>query len=883
MRRSLVIMAAVLLLLHMVSAVWALKLERPANHLDIKQRDENAFTNGKASVGLGVSVDQYVENWQDYGGADFINMNVSMTSNSRMGITYDYCWQGLWWIPENELWYNNTVNIFGDDAVAQVNIPQDEGIFKIRFYGGCGSAEYDKVYVSTNGFISFHDSTQPSPIPSNIPSSAGPNAIVAAVWTDLEIDSNAQIITGLWPMASQWYFVVIWKNVKAGGERLTFEIILKRAPGPAQFYDQSQIWISYGNVGSIDTDFAVGIEDQQGGKGTGWLRSGSSLPNFDGRTLNFGRYGSRYFLKQLTINLLDSNSETRLRINRPKQFIRGYNVKFTGTPSPDTMYRFARVLAGTATLLVSAATFGGGWIAASGLLVGTVLVGLDWVDFLAYNQYDSVDVYDLKDQFGDSPIPAGAYIIVPTLDYRVDATLGIVVHWVLDTPNDVSHSLTITANLEYYEYTTGGQMIDKPPITTSVNLEIGPDDNDNFATADPIDTGVVYPNLYIGSNDGIDYYKFHADAQFVIDVWAEAPSSDPHPNFYVDLYDPGENGKAGSGGYGRSHCFTFTADSTGDWFVKVRRHDNFGFYLLKVWVHAPGCGGCPYVSVWNGTQYAIDNNLLAESEHSNGIDVVDYYRLEQASVPRFESRSFSLHSLMISEFENEHSYLDQVRFLAVDHSSDVNIAVSLHGDILTYTNPYASISAIDDKGDNVAHLVNSIDGDCYEGCNGSYVTLDFGDLDISQGAKLVIRADYPKVVAESIHIQIQDIDGTWKTVETIIPRVNWATEIIDMSEYLSHTKDNLEVRLYLTANHKIDYAGLDTSPQATVHVKRGSLVLAKRSANGCVTSLLRHSDSKYAELLPGQNIKLFFALRKQTAQFRTYIVVAEGHYETITT
>jgi len=54
------------------------------------------------------------------------------------------------------------------------------------------------------------------------------------------------------------------------------------------------------------------------------------------------------------------------------------------------------------------------------------------------------------------------------------------------------------------------------------------------------------------------------------------------------------------------------------------------------------------------------------------------------------------YSLLLSEFENEHDFFDQVQFLAVDPSSNVNVAVSPYGEILTYTNPFTPKSAIDD-------------------------------------------------------------------------------------------------------------------------------------------------------------------------------------------
>jgi hypothetical protein len=289
-----------------------------------------------------------------------------------------------------------------------------------------------------------------------------------------------------------------------------------------------------------------------------------------------------------------------------------------------------------------------------------------------------------------------------------------------------------------------------------------------------------------------------------------------------------------------------------------------------------GGSGCPFVSTWNGTEYVLDNNLLIASEASNGLDVLDYYKLEQQLV----RNSDEMHYLLLSEFENEHDFFDHVQLLAVDHSSDVEVAVSPYGEILTYTDPLPPVSAIDDNAKNVKHVLGAIDGDYYEGYIGSYITLNFGDEpDVSEGAKLVMRADEPpEKGAWSINIQIQAEDSNWNTVATVIPRVYWATEIIDLSEHLPDVNGNLKVRLCFTASHKLDFVGLDTSQQTTLDVHEAQLVSATHSTEGNVATELLTSDEISAELLPGQEIELAFTLHPQTMATRNYIIVAEGHY-----
>ena len=299
-----------------------------------------------------------------------------------------------------------------------------------------------------------------------------------------------------------------------------------------------------------------------------------------------------------------------------------------------------------------------------------------------------------------------------------------------------------------------------------------------------------------------------------------------------------------------------------------------------------GGGGCPFVYTWSGTEYVVDNNILGDSEASGGVDVEDYYRLEQPL-----ARRDGKYSLLIREFEQEHSYLDQVRLLAVDHESDVHVAVTRSGEILTYKNPVTPISAVDNNGTSRLDEVSLMDGDVsdpatyFYGEPGDYVILDFGKLDISNGAKLVFRANIEKKPAdpgECIHVQILDAEKGWVDIEVLRTRENWSTQIVDLSGYLPDANGELKVRLYSTALHWIDYVGLDTTKQDDFNVRYANLVSATHSEQGSVKTELSENDGIYAELVPNQQIELVFTLPENTNDTRTYIIYIKGHYYTIT-
>lgn len=294
----------------------------------------------------------------------------------------------------------------------------------------------------------------------------------------------------------------------------------------------------------------------------------------------------------------------------------------------------------------------------------------------------------------------------------------------------------------------------------------------------------------------------------------------------------------------------------------------------------PGGGGqCPYVFAWDGKSYVLDNNLLPTSETSNGCDVEDYYKLEQRLVPNNGKLS-----LRISEFETEHSYLDQVRLLAVDHNSGVKIAVDPNGQILTYKNPAAPISATDNYGKSRLNEIRYMDGDVsnpatfFYGNASDHLVLNFDQVN-SDNAKLILRDDM-KSDEVCIDIQVLNRAGQWQTVTTVTPRSYWAVEGVDLSRYVVRNRD-FKVRLLWTSPHRLDFAGLDTTRQANYQVTYATLVSATHSTQGNVTSLLAANDNTYAKLIPGQQIQIDFALPDNQRQARTYILYTEGHYITI--
>ena len=297
-----------------------------------------------------------------------------------------------------------------------------------------------------------------------------------------------------------------------------------------------------------------------------------------------------------------------------------------------------------------------------------------------------------------------------------------------------------------------------------------------------------------------------------------------------------------------------------------------------------GGGGCPFVSSWDGTRYVVDNNILPASETNGQADVEDYYKLEQSLVPRFKTDLWSVYSLRIQEFENEHDYIDQLKLVAVDHSQGTSVAVTPEGEILTYMNPAVPISCVDNNGINRLSEINDLDGNVsepatyFQGYEGDYLIIDFGHVTASN-AKLVLRDDQ-KCADLCIEVQTPNGYGNWQTVEVLCPRDFWAMDIVNLTAFIPQS-GNLTVRLLWTAPHRLDYVGLDVTAQADFETHTAFMLQARYDEGGDARRQLAKNDGIYAELIPNKYIELEFALPTDSREMRTFIFFAEGHYRTM--
>jgi hypothetical protein len=636
-----------LLLIPLIPRVFALEYERPDDYVSIGDRVDTSYTDGQASIGLGVHIDSYYENDPSFNEYDVLSLRISATANTRVGITYE--------IGDvySFFWYDVSTNNYylEDGQSVEVILP-----FTLRFYGAWGSGEYTGIWhdiiVSGDGWIhlvnpseSIGNYYQYGHYSESIPSPVKPNSFIAPFWRDLK---SGWIRTGevLGP-GNLHCFVITWENFEdENGNLQTFQVIIGR-PYSASPHYQNVIWFSYKTI-TTDIPTTVGIEDQGGGKGASY--NYKNLHN--GMTLVVAQTSQCAFISRLTIKLEKSDPYAIVDIDQDPEWMRGYNVKLLNQQT-DTEHKFAKALAGTAALLLTALAPEGSLIWAAGVMISRTLFVLSWVDALAslYAPADISSIQDLQDE---------NWVKVYADGMPVDAGLGILVRWFFKDGNSRNHSIKITAQLEYFTYNYYFEQY-YHQISTDLELKMNIDDNNSFDAAKEVLPG-IHKGFYLGRNDTEDYFKVNVQFDQILEIYMYPPSD---ADFDLYLYDPSGQLKVESKTRrnGAVELVSVRAGTSGYWYFKVTRYSERGFYNFTVNAYYPKGHGCPTLFVWNGSHFVKEETLNIHSEPN--VDVTVNYTLK--TLPAVEHSMYILKLAEIAEGYNfSHSFIDYVKLYVVD-------------------------------------------------------------------------------------------------------------------------------------------------------------------------------------------------------------------------
>ena len=287
---------------------------------------------------------------------------------------------------------------------------------------------------------------------------------------------------------------------------------------------------------------------------------------------------------------------------------------------------------------------------------------------------------------------------------------------------------------------------------------------------------------------------------------------------------------------------------------------------------------CPYLYVWNGSDYIFDNDIIPFKKPCTP-EGTDYYRIQKPLQPDGD-----FYKVRVSEEMRENSYLDFIRLMAIDHPADVDVYPDTEGNLFTVKNPLPPVSCVDNYGNDCLELITGKEGYAggkyYTGSAGSYLVVDFGDLSGASIIKLVTTTDYSPAVLVQTAIQTENTAGEWETRISFSSHEFWATNVFDITGLLPDANGEYKLRFYFTETHSIDYIAVDTSEEVATTVNILPPVYAE--LDGDVLPLVAESDDDYVFMTTGDELHLKFPYEPISNEgdfTRDFICISEGYYE----
>lgn len=132
--------------------------------------------------------------------------------------------------------------------------------------------------------------------------------------------------------------------------------------------------------------------------------------------------------------------------------------------------------------------------------------------------------------------------------------------------------------------------------------------------------------------------------------------------------------------------------------------------------------GCPFLYIYNGQEYDIENNLLAalRTAYSSTGNFDDYQRITLPLAP-----TDGVYSMKIMELADDITCYDQISMTYIDHEEGEEIMIDSAGDAYVVTGRNYPDRAVDHLGNDITQTIRDRDGNrcCYSG--DGYIDLEF--------------------------------------------------------------------------------------------------------------------------------------------------------------
>jgi hypothetical protein len=305
---------------------------------------------------------------------------------------------------------------------------------------------------------------------------------------------------------------------------------------------------------------------------------------------------------------------------------------------------------------------------------------------------------------------------------------------------------------------------------------------------------------------------------------------------------------------------------------------------------------CPYLFVWDGSDFVEDNTILTASEDApQGKVVTDFYKIQKPLVAK-EGK----YHLQIKELEQEKSFIDHVELITIDHPESFRIGVTPDGKIFEMEESISPISAVDNKGVDQLDKVREADGNVYRCQEAGSLTLTYS-LPQRHSAVIVVGGmasvlkqspfcdTYPYALRSSpkdnktlkgIRVEVQNEYGSWVEL-AVAPARKTLTENFWMLDSPNlDLGEQFKVRLSWNHEYSADELKYFFVSKSQPKITSVSLVSANHSTKGSVEGLLKDSDNQYVTLTPGETIDLSFSAEEPLSDgmTRDFVLKTVGYY-----
>jgi hypothetical protein len=309
-------------------------------------------------------------------------------------------------------------------------------------------------------------------------------------------------------------------------------------------------------------------------------------------------------------------------------------------------------------------------------------------------------------------------------------------------------------------------------------------------------------------------------------------------------------------------------------------------FALEAWEDASTWASCPWVAPWDGNDYVADNDIYSVARGVGG-EYTDYYRLMRPLVQRTGS-----YPVKIFEHDSEVSFTDRATLLEVDHDPGVAVAPDERGNLHGYRPGGLVLPATARAGDgrDVQALLTFEDGQGYQAYSGDTVELNFGVVDVTRGALLVVGAKgflpgdgpaRPMVGPPAVVVETPGPGGTWIERGRLLPRFEYAVAAVDVSG-LAMAGGSVTVRLRSVSHsikyHLLDFAALYAGDRPGFDVAVATPTVAAMGGTD-VLGELAAADGQYLRLSTGEEVLLEYpAMPLAAGRVRDFVFVTKGYY-----